>query len=63
MRKTARFVIWICSKFTREEIEEVINGLSGVLANRNPDVKPKDDFVDYELQPPKPFLWNSFTFL
>jgi len=46
MKKTARFVIWICSKFTREQIEEIINGLSDVLANRNPDVKPKDDFKE-----------------
>jgi len=46
VKKTARFVIWICSKFTREEIEEIINGLSDVLANRNPDVKPKDDFKE-----------------
>ncbi|MBA7697597.1 IS6 family transposase ISHco2 [subsurface metagenome] len=46
MKKTARFVIWICSKFTREEIEEIINGLLDILANRNPDVKPKDDFKE-----------------
>ena len=46
MKKTARFVIWICSKFTREEIEEIINGLLDVLANCNPDVKPKDDFKE-----------------
>ena len=46
MKKTARFVIWICSKFTREEIEEIINGLLEVLANRNPNVKPKDDFKE-----------------
>jgi len=46
VKKTARFVIWICSKFTREEIEEIIKGLSDVLANRNPDVKPKDDFQE-----------------
>jgi len=43
MRKTSRFVIWICSKFIREEIEEIIKGLLDVLANRHPDVKPKDD--------------------
>ena len=36
MKKTARFVIWICSKFTGEEIEEIISGLLDVLANRNP---------------------------
>lgn len=46
MRKVERFVIWICSKFTRSEIEYIIQGLSEVLANRNPEVKPKDDFKE-----------------
>ena len=46
MNKIDRFVIWICSKFTRAEIEEIIKGLSDVLANRNPEVKPKDDFKE-----------------
>ena len=36
MKKIARLVIWICSKFTRQEIEEIIQGLLDVLANRNP---------------------------
>lgn len=46
MNKINRFVIWICSKFTRDEIEQIIQGLSDVLANRNPDVKPKDAFKE-----------------
>ena len=46
MSKIARFVIWICSKFTRIEIEQIITGLSDVIANRNPEVKPKDDFKE-----------------
>jgi len=46
MKKTTRFVIWICSKFTRCEIEQIIQGLMEVLANRNPEVKPKDDFKE-----------------
>lgn len=46
MNKISRFVIWICSKFTRAEIEQIIYGLSEVLANRNPEVKPKDDFKE-----------------
>jgi len=46
MRKIERFVIWICSKFTRSEIEEIIKGLQDVLANRNPEVKPRDDFKE-----------------
>jgi transposase-like protein len=44
VRKIVRFIIWICSKFTREEIEEIVAGLVDVLADRNPDVKPRDDF-------------------
>jgi len=44
--KIARFVIWICSKFTRVEIEHIVTGLSDVLQNRNPEVKPKDDFKE-----------------
>lgn len=46
MSKIARFVIWICSKFTRIEIEQIIAGLFDVLTNRNPEVKPKDDFKE-----------------
>ena len=36
MKKTTRLVIWIYSKFTRYEIEQIIQGLIEVLANRNP---------------------------
>ncbi len=46
VEKTARFVIWICSKFTRCEIEQIIQGLIEVLANHNPEVKSKDDFKE-----------------
>jgi hypothetical protein len=46
LSKTARFVIWICSKFTKTEIEQIVVGLSDVLENRNPEVKPKDDFKE-----------------
>lgn len=46
MSKIPRFIIWICSKFTRNEIEQIINGLVDVLLERNPEVKPKDDFKE-----------------
>jgi transposase-like protein/Zn finger protein HypA/HybF involved in hydrogenase expression len=46
MSKIARFVIWICSKFTRNEIEQIINSLLDILNNLNPEVKPKDDFKE-----------------
>lgn len=44
--KIARFIIWICSKFTRIEIEQIVTGLSDVLQNRDPEMKPKDDFKE-----------------
>jgi len=46
MNRIARFIIWICSKFNRAEIEQIIHGLLEVLANRNPEIKPKDDFKE-----------------
>lgn len=46
MNKINRFIIWICSKFTRDEIEQIIQGLTDVLSHRNPEVKPKDDFKE-----------------
>ena len=46
MSKIPRFVIWICSKFTRTEIEQIINGLLDVINNHNPEVKPKDAFKE-----------------
>lgn len=46
MSKIARFVIWICSKFTRTEIEQILARLSDILNNRNPEIKPKDDFKE-----------------
>lgn len=46
MSRIARFVIWICSKFNKAEIELIVVGLSDVLMDRNPEVKPKDDFKE-----------------
>ncbi len=46
MSKIARFVIWICSQFTKNEIQQIIAGLLDVLEDRNPEVKPKDDFKE-----------------
>ena len=46
MPKVARFIIWICAKFTKAEIEQIVSGLVDVLQDRNPEVKPKDDFKE-----------------
>jgi len=44
MDRISRFVVWICSKFDREQILRIIEELQEILANKNPNVKPKDDF-------------------
>ena len=46
MDQISRFVIWICSKFNREQIERIRNELSEILSNRNPEIKSKDDFKE-----------------
>lgn len=46
MNRISRFVIWICSKFTRAEIERIVNDLQDIIKNRNPEIKPKDDFEE-----------------
>jgi len=63
MSRVGRFIVWICSKFTKAEIEMIISGLSDVLMNRNPDVKPRDDFKekhpnyrDFAVDPLPPLL-------
>ena len=43
MDRIPRFVIWVCSKFTRDQIERIVKELTDILANRNPEVKPRDD--------------------
>lgn len=62
MKSIQRFVIWICAKFTRDEILKIVEELITILDNRNPDVKPKDDFKekhpsyrDFKVDPMAPF--------
>jgi hypothetical protein len=44
--RIARFVVWICSKFNKTEIEGIISGLSEVLKNPDSEVYPRDKFKE-----------------
>lgn len=46
MKRLSRFVLWICSKFNKEQIEFIVKELTNILKNRNLTVKPKDDFKE-----------------
>jgi hypothetical protein len=61
MDKISRFVVWICSKFNREQIEKIILQLTEIIQNKNSEIKPKDDFKekhpnyrDYSVDPNPP---------
>ncbi len=44
MTKIARFVLWLCRNFTRQELEQIIQRLEQILSQREPEIKPRDDF-------------------
>lgn len=44
MTRIARFVLWLCKNFTRQELEEIIRQLEQILSEREPEIKPRDDF-------------------
>lgn len=47
MNQISRFVIWICSRFNREQIEMIVKELSTVLKNRSSfPSKPKSAFKE-----------------
>ena len=46
MKKVQRFVVWICKHFNREQVLNIVDELIQVLDDKNPDLKPKDDFKD-----------------
>jgi len=42
--RIARFVLWLCRNFTRQELEEIIQQLRQILLEREPEIPPRDDF-------------------
>ncbi len=46
MNKLTHFIIWICSKFTRSEIERIVEELTDILKHNDSAIKPKDDFKE-----------------
>ena len=45
MDQISRFVVWICSRFNREQIEKIIKELSDVLKSHQEfPTRPKDAF-------------------
>lgn len=46
MQKISRFVIWVCKKFNRIEIEHIVTELLNVLYDPSCEIGPKDQFKE-----------------
>ncbi len=46
MKSIQRFIVWVCKRFSREEILNIVDQLIRVLNDENPDIKPKDAFKE-----------------
>jgi len=46
MKKIHRFVIWLCSNFTRKELTQIVENVQDVLSGKNTDIKIKSDFKE-----------------
>ena len=41
-----RFIVWICKKFTRTQVENIVLELSRILKDPNAEIQPKDTFKE-----------------
>src|SRR5215472_13706376 len=44
MDNIPRLVLWLCRKFTRQQLQELVHELQEILAGRQPEPQPRDDF-------------------
>lgn len=46
MDRISGFIVWICKRFNREQIEKIINGLVQALSDSNSEIKDRDQFKE-----------------
>ena len=46
MIKFKSIIIWLCKKFNREQLFELVDQLINILHDKNSEIKPKDDFKE-----------------
>ena len=46
MSKITKFVVWICSKFSRKQVELIVAELTHVLKDANSRFGPRDEFKE-----------------
>jgi hypothetical protein len=63
----SKLIIWICKRFTRDQIEKIIAGLVKILKDPNAEFQPKDTFREnhpnyrkFEVDPKAPLKEKDF---
>lgn len=46
MSNITKFVVWICSQFSRQQLEAIVAELSAILKNANSRFGPRDEFKE-----------------
>ena len=46
MLKFRKLIIWLCKKFNRQELLELIHEINLILQDKYSDLKPRDDFKE-----------------
>ena len=61
-----KFIIWICKKFNRLQVETIVLELSKILKDPNAEFQPKDTFKEdhpnyrtFEVDPKAPLKGNA----
>jgi hypothetical protein len=46
MSKITKFVVWICSRFSRQQVEAIVAELIAILNDANSRFGPRDEFKE-----------------
>lgn len=46
MRKITKFVVWICCKFSRQQVEAIVARLTDILKDANSKFGPRDELKE-----------------
>jgi len=46
LNQIQRLIVWICKHFNREQILNIVDELTRVVNDKNPELRPKDDFKE-----------------
>jgi len=46
LNQIQRLIVWICKRFNREQILNLVDELTKIVHNKHPELRPKDEFKE-----------------